>query len=183
MSVYIALLRGINVGGQKIVLMEELRKSCARLGFEGVETHVQSGNVVFRAAPRSAANLASGISNAIQRDFGFPVTVVVRTADELRAVAKGNPFLKERGIDPLRLYVTFLSEAPSKEGLARLKALPAGSDRLSLKGREIYLHAPNGYGRSKLANTAVENALSITATTRNWNTVDALLELTSKRPA
>ena len=95
-------------------------------------------------------------------------------------VIAANPFLKERGIDLARLHVTFLTAEPAKAGSERLGALRAGRDRFRCIGREIYLHCPNGYGTSKLSNNAIEKALSLRATTRNWNTVNKLYEMCSR---
>ena len=180
MPIYIAMLRGVNVSGQKIVRMERLRESCLRLGFQNVETYVQSGNIVFLATKTSPSALSMGISQEIFRDFGFSVPVFIRTPKEMGEVIKVNPFLKEKGIDPSRLYVTFLSEPASGSALKRLRELPAQTDRFQAVGREIYLYCPGGYGKTKLSNTALEKALSVGATTRNWKTVNTLFEMASK---
>ena len=176
---YIAMLRGINVSGQKAVRMERLRESCSALGFRGIQTYVQSGNVVFVEERKPAPSLSKGISHAVLRDFGFDVTVLVRTSKEMRDLIRGNPFLKERGVDPSKLYVTFLSEAPSKKALENVR-LSSGPDRFHIGRQEIYLYCPGGYGRTKLSNTAFEKTLSVRATTRNWKTVNALSEMASK---
>ena len=92
-------------------------------------------------------------------------------------VIAGNPFLKQRGVDIMKLHVTFLAKAPSKPALDKLDALAGTRDEYRLAKREIYLHCPNGYGQTKLSNTRIEKLLSLTATTRNWNTVNKLYEL------
>jgi len=177
LSVYVALLRGINVGGAKTVKMEKLRDTFEKLGFGGVRTYVNSGNVVFESAPTDTGVLSKKIADKISVDFGFSVRVFVRSSDELQSVVEKNPFLKEKRIDESRLHVTFLTEQPSKATLARLDSLGADPDRYSSNGREIYLYCPNGYGRSKLSNNALEKALSLTATTRNWKTVNTVASL------
>jgi uncharacterized protein (DUF1697 family) len=177
---YIAMLRGINVGGQKIIRMEQLRESCAALGFKNVETYVQSGNIVFLAMKEPPSTLSKRISEAIRHDFGFPVPALVKTSKEMEDVIESNPFLKEKGIDASKLHVTFLSNAPSKNALKRLETLPAQSDRFHAGRREIYLYCPDGYGRTKLSNTAFEKALAVEATTRNWKTVNTLLEMAAR---
>lgn len=177
MSTYIAMLRGINVGGQKMVKMDRLRASFEALGFAQVQTYLQSGNVVFKAGKGSPADLTDKIEKRILRDFGFPVTVVLRTAAELKETIRDNPFLKEKGIDATKLHVTFLSEAPAS--VERLASLDSGSDRFRHSGKEVHLHCPDGYGRTKLSNNALEKALSVRATTRNWNTVNRLCEMSS----
>jgi uncharacterized protein (DUF1697 family) len=180
MPAYIAMLRGINVSGQKIVRMEHLRESCKRLGFQNVETYVQSGNIVLLATETSPSALSMRIGEGIFRDFGFSVPVFIRTSKEMGDVIKVNPFLKEKGIDLSKLHVTFLSEAASTNALKNLRQLPTQSDRFHVVHREIYLYCPGGYGNTRLSNTALEKALSVGATTRNWKTVNTLFEMVSK---
>jgi uncharacterized protein (DUF1697 family) len=176
-SRYIALLRGINVSGHKIIRMEALRVCFEGLGCRGVQTYVQSGNVVFEAVEQEAARYADDISNRIQTDFGFPVPVLLRTSEELRRIIDGNPLLKQPKIDPSKLHVTFLSTTAPKSAQEDLKGLAAKEEQFHIQGREIYLYCPNGYGRTKLSNTAIEKKLGAKATTRNWKTVQALLAL------
>jgi uncharacterized protein (DUF1697 family) len=173
MSVYIAMLRGVNVGG-KSLKMDALRAMFEALGFPGARTYVQSGNVVFKATG-AAGPLAKRIADRIQKDFGLEVPVMLRTAQELAKVTRANPFLKEKGIDLTKLHVTFLTDPPTKAGIAKMEGLPAGPDRARVLGREVYLHCPKGYGISKLSNNALEKAFGIRATTRNWNSVNQLL--------
>ena len=175
MPSYIALLRGVNVGGN-LLKMERVREVCAELGLKNARTYVQSGNVVFEAQG-TAGQWAGRLERKLEGETRLPVTVMVKTAAELEKVIAGNPFLKERGIDRARLHVTFLQRAPEPSTVARLDALQAGSDRFHRVGKEIYLHCPSGYGRSKLANNAIEKVLSIRTTTRNWNTVLRLGEM------
>ena len=180
MLAHIALLRGINVGGQKIVRMERLRASCAALGFRNVETYLQSGNVVFQAGRRPLSMLAAQIGDAIRRDFGFAVSVVVKTSGEMADVIARNPFLRERGIDVSKLHVTFLSAPVPRRALKNLEGLSRQSDRFYVGRREVYLYCPEGYGRTKFSNAALEKALSVRGTTRNWRTVTALSEIGSR---
>lgn len=174
---YIALLRGINLGGYKIVRMEALRVCFEGLGCRGVQTYVQSGNVVFDAVEKEAARYTDDISNRIQRDFGFPVPVLLRTSEELRRIVRQNPFLKQQKVDPAKLHVTFLSTTAPKSAEQDVKTLAAKEEQFRIHGREIYLYCPDGYGRTKLSNTAIEKKLGAEATTRNWKTVQALLAL------
>jgi len=174
------MLRGINVGGQKIVKMESLRRSFETLGFTRVRTYVQSGNVVFEASKGSSESLPNKIREKILNDYGFSIPLILRTAGEMKTIVRDNPFLKERGIDHSRLQLSFLSTLPAEAGLRKLDALDALPDRFSVKGREVYLHCPNGYGRTKLSNNALEKLLSVEATTRNWKTVIALVGMSSE---
>lgn len=178
MSVHVALLRGINVSGQKLIQMERLRAAFAALGFGDVKTYIQSGNVVFQTAKNiSPASLEKKIAGKIVEDFGFAVPVSVRTAKELAAVLNGNPWLSVAGIDQARLHVTFLSGPAPAKAEAMLQSLAAKPERFAVRGREIYLYCPSGYGETKLSNSAIEKNLSLTATTRNWKTVNALFAM------
>ena len=179
MPVYVALLRGINVGGQKILNMEKLRASFEALGYRQVRSYLQSGNVIFESAKTSLDNLSKLIEMKILSDFGFSVSLVLRTSDELKKIHDDNPFLNEKSVDHSRLHVSFLSEVPAEAAVERLDSLGGPPDEFRVKGREIYLYCPNGYGRTKLSNNAIERVLSVKATTRNWNTVNALVKISS----
>ena len=178
MPTQVALLRGINVSGQNLLRMESLRQSFEAMGFEAVRTYVQSGNILFshgRSATEAA--LVRSIAARLQKDFGLTVQVMVRSASELGRIARSNPLLEEKGIDAAKLHVTFLGSAPAPRTEAGLKPLVAGLERCEVVGREVFLYCPDGYGRSRLSNAAIEKKLGVTATTRSWKTVQALLEL------
>ena len=176
MPACIAMLRGVNVGG-KTVPMERLRASFAALGFRQVKTCVQSGNVVFDVRNGSAAGLAGKIERQLRRDFGFAVPVFLKTSQEMRDIVKRNPFLADPAIDHSKLHVTFLSAAAPGTATTVLQPLAEKPEQFRIRSREIYLYCPNGYGRTRLANAAIEKKLSVAATTRNWRTVNALLAL------
>jgi uncharacterized protein (DUF1697 family) len=176
-STYIALIRGINVGGQKIIKMDQLRESFEASGLENVRTYVQSGNVIFKAPRKSAEILSREIQERILHDFGFSVSVIVVSPEEINRTIKGNPFLRKKGIDNSKLHVTFLSQAPERPALKALETLPAKPDEFRHSGKAIYLHCPNGYGTTKLSNNTLERVLSVRATTRNWRTVNKLHEM------
>jgi uncharacterized protein (DUF1697 family) len=177
LTVYVAMLRGINVSGQKIVKMEKLRDTFQALGFRRVKTYVQSGNVIFESSTTSPQILSKKIREKILNDFGFPALLVLRTSGEMIQIISNNPFLKEAGIDQSKLHVTFLSEVPTKTALSKIASMEAGSDQFRDHGREIYLYCPGGYGRTKLSNSAFEKHLFVAATTRNWRTVNTLAQL------
>jgi uncharacterized protein (DUF1697 family) len=177
-STYIALLRGINVGGHKIIKMDQLRKALEGMGFADVATYVQSGNVVFKTPVKRAQGLSKKIEEMLLREFSMSIPVIVRTSEEIATVLKNNPFLKESGIETSRLHVTFLSEAPGKTAVKALDSIAAGdADRFRCCGQEIYLYCPNGLGGTKLSINLFEKMLSVGATTRNWNTVNELYEM------
>jgi uncharacterized protein (DUF1697 family) len=175
---YVALLRGINLGGHKIVKMDQLRKAFEELGFEDVKTYIQSGNVVFKAPTRAPENLVKRIEEKVMRQFGFPVPVVVKTADEIGEVIRNNPLVKEKGIDLSKLHVTFLSCAPEKSALKMLDAMAAAPDQFRCSGQAVYLHCQNGYHETKLSNNVLEKMLKVGTTTRNWKTVNQLYQMT-----
>jgi len=177
MPVYISMLRGINVGGHNRIKMTALRELFEALGLEQVQTYIQSGNVVFTAGKMPPLRVSKKIEERIAKDFGFRVPVVTRTSAEMGGVIESNPFLKTKGIDPTKLHVTFLSEAPDPAALNKLEPLAAKPDQFQSKGNEIYLYCPNGYSNTKLTNSAIERILAAPATTRNWNTVNKLYEM------
>ena len=180
MPTYIAMLRGINVSGHKIVKMDRLRAAFESLGFHHVTTYVQSGNVVFTAAKDTPARLSGKIGEKMQRVFGFSVSTVLKTPKELEKVIENNPFAKNKQIDVSSLHVTFLSEPPATSARKKLEGIAAGPDQFRVARQEIYLHCPDGYGRTKLSNTAFEKMLSVSATTRNWKTINTLFEMASE---
>ena len=176
MSTYAAILRAINVSGRNKITMPALRDAFVALGYEDVVTYIQSGNVVFRTrAPR--AKLGATIEDCIAREFGQSVKAVLRSAKELADIVAKNPFLTRRGVDRAHLHVTFLASTPARAAVSSL-SVPSGSDELIIAGKDVYVYAPGGYGKTKVNNTFVERRLGV-ATTRNWNTVTKLFELTA----
>ena len=177
MPIYVSMLRGINVGGNKTIKMELLRSSLEALGFSQVKTYIQSGNVVFKAPKVSPAALSSKIEKAILRDFGFPVSVIVRTVAEIENTIANNPLVNQPGIDPEKLHVAFLSEAPDPPGLKRLAELTKAPDQSCCVGNAVYLYLPNGVSKSSLWKTPLDRVLSVITTTRNWKTVNTLHQM------
>ena len=177
MPIYVAMLRGINIGPHKRVKMDDLRKSFDGLGFEQVMTYIQSGNVIFKAGRSSPVALGKRIESKITSDFGFSVSVILRTSSELRKTLAANPFLKERGIDHEKLHVTFLSDIPAASALQKLAEFTVAPDQSCCIGQEIFLHLPNGFSASSLWKVPWEKALGVVTTTRNWRTVNAILQM------
>jgi uncharacterized protein (DUF1697 family) len=175
MPAYISLLRAINLGQHNRIKMSELEAALRGLGFDDVKTYLQSGNVVFRAR-QSPAKLCETIEAKIQSEFGLSVSVISRTREEMHDTIQNNPFLKEDGVDPSHLHVTFLASVPAV-ALEKLDLLRAEPDRFRCRGREVYLHCCHGYGSTKLSNQAIEKALAIRATTRNWKTVNQVYQM------
>lgn len=157
--------------------MPELRSSLASLGLEDVVTYVQSGNVVFRSPTGDREEIAARMERKIAEVFKVNAKVLLRTPAELVEIAGGNPFLKS-GADHSKLHVMFLSAPPVADAVARLDPDRSPPDQFSVQGREIYLHLPNGAGRSKLTLDYFERRLGVDATARNWKTLVKLLALT-----
>jgi uncharacterized protein (DUF1697 family) len=177
MVTYISMLRGINVGGQKKIKMAELTALYESIGLRNATTYVQSGNVIFDAPEQDIKQLSNRIEKRIEQAFGFPAAVLLRRPSELRQIIKNNPLLKGKGLDTDKLYVTFLSDSPIESSLSQMKKTRGEPDRFVAVNTEIYLYCPNGYGRTKFSNDFFERKLGVTATTRNWKTVNSLLEL------
>jgi uncharacterized protein (DUF1697 family) len=177
MPTFIAMLRGINVSGHKIIKMDQLRASFTAMGFSNTKTYIQSGNIIFEASNDSTANLSEKIGQRILGDFGFSVPVTLKTAKEMEQIIKRNPFLGMPAIDHSKLHVTFLDDDPPKKALEQLLPLASKPEQVHIIGQEVFLYCPNGYGNTKLSNTAIEKKLSVGATTRNWKTVNTLLAM------
>ncbi len=172
---YVALLRGINLGGRNRIAMADLRALVSALGHDDVTTYLQSGNVVFRSAGR-AADVRRALEERIARDQGLAVTVLLRTRSEIEKLVARNPFAGA-GDEARALHVTFLAEKPEPASARSLDPNHGEPDEFRLAGRDVYLYCPNGYGRSKLGNAFFEKHLGVAATTRNWKTVTSLAEL------
>jgi uncharacterized protein (DUF1697 family) len=177
METYIALLRGINVSGQKMIKMEELKNVLGELGFTGITTYIQSGNILFKCVTGDPDSLAAAIADKILQRFGFAVPVVIRTLAELDCISRNNPFVRGGNIDTGKMHVTFLSEKPGAENESKTGEYKFSPDEFAVKGKEVYLYCPDGYGRTKLTNQFFESKLKVTATTRNWNTVLTLVNM------
>jgi len=171
---YVALLRGVNVGGNTRVAMADLRDVLSRLGFENARSLLQSGNVVFGAGERSTDGLERLLEREVAARFGMSIDVLVRTGDQIAAVVAGNPFKTEAQRDPGRLQVFFLKGAPGTAAVKGLQDAIVGREVARVRGNVAYIVYPDGMGRSRLASTLVERRLGVRATARNWNTVQKL---------
>jgi len=179
MKTYIALLRGINVSGQKKIKMADLRNALGKAGLEDVQTYIQSGNIIFKDIEKDKEGLLNKIKNKIYETFTFDVPVQVFTAEEIQKIYNSNPFLKKGNVDIKTLHVTLLEGSPETEHIASLQSVESNEDEYRIAGHTIYLHCPNGYGRTKLTNTFFEKKLKTSATTRNWKTIEKLAEFCS----
>jgi uncharacterized protein (DUF1697 family) len=174
-TVFVGLLRGINVGRHRRVAMTDVRAALAEAGYDDVTTHLQSGNLIVasRARPETVER---SIEEALQTALDLEVDVMVRTASGLAKVARGNPLLR-RGIDPRTLHVAFLKRRPTATAARALAGADFGREEFALRGAEIYLRYPNGLGRSKMTPSFFERTLHTPATVRNWGVVTTLVEL------
>jgi uncharacterized protein (DUF1697 family) len=177
MKIYIALLRGINVSGQKQIKMADLKKMWEELGFTEIETYIQSGNVVFRSDQNDQRKLYLQIKEQIIKTFGFEVEVIILRSEELVNIRDNNPFLNESDKEKNRFYITFLAEKPDEKNIEILKTFDYSPEEYRLESKAIYFYAANGYGRAKMNNNLFESKLKVFATTRNWKTVNRLIEM------
>ena len=177
MKKYISLLRGINVSGQKLIKMIELKALYESMTFENVNTYIQSGNIVFQSKIDNISELTELIEGEVESRFGFYVKTFIRTPGDVQQVIDKNPFLLEPTTDPSGLYVCFLENHPALDKAHMLDSVGANSEKVILAGGEIYLYYPNGFGKSKWTNNFFEKKLCLNATTRNWKTVLKLAEM------
>ena len=178
MYTYISLLRGINVTGYKKINMKELTAVYQSLEFENVRTYIQSGNVIFESSESNIDKLSKIIESAIKKKYSFEVSVFILTPNELQKIIERNPFPKK---DFKPLMVTLLNQEPIKEKIKSLEVLDTNYEKYEICGKVIYLYFPNGYGRAKLNNNFLENKLKVRATTRNWRTLNKLLEMINEK--
>lgn len=176
MPVSVALLRGINVSGQKIIKMDDLRRYFESFGFKNVSTYIQSGNVIFESAKKPQV-LENELETKLKRKLGYDVTVVARTVTELEKTIAGCPFNSDKLKPTEKLHVTLLKEKPSPEGMKKLLSFQNDIDEYRIGLREVYILCRKGYGTSLFSNNFLENKLGVLGTTRNWATMNKLVEL------
>lgn len=180
MKTYISILRGINVGGHKLIKMLDLKQLYIELGFKKIETYIQSGNVVFQGIQLPKKELELTIKRAIKEKFGFEVPVLVIEFETLSEIVKNNSFKEELSKDPNCMHVTFLSEKPELKLLSSILELKFNEDEIQSFNEVIYIYCPNGYGKTKFTNTFFESKLKVDATTRNWKTTNELVLIAEK---
>lgn len=175
---YAALLRAVNLGGDRKVAMADLRNLLAGLGYDDVSTYVQSGNAVFTGPGQPAAELEQTIAAAIADELGVRCVVMIRTATDLAEAVSANPLGAEPD-NPSRYFVAFLGAQPERAAVTELTTRSFEPERVWVSGSHAYLWLPDGIGRAKLSNNTVEKWLGVAATTRNWNTVKKLAGMTA----
>lgn len=179
MTIHLALLRGINVGGHKQISMADLRDLLTQLGLADVRSLLQSGNLVFGATGRTSAQLERLLETEAEKRLALQTDFFVRTAKEWEGVVAHNPFRKEATRDPGHLLVMFLKDAPSVTAVKALQAAVTGREVLRAGGKHLYIVYPDGIGRSRLTNAVIDKRLGTRGTGRNWNTVLKLAALTA----
>jgi uncharacterized protein (DUF1697 family) len=183
MKTYIALLRGINVAGQKKIKMADLRSFLSELSFQNIRTYIQSGNIIFESPKSNCLDLEQKIKTLIAEKYTFDVPVIVREAEEFIEIRDANPYF-ETDVEVKKLYISFLSQAPTKEAIEKFNQFCIDKnieDLFEIKNREIHLkYSLKEMHKSKLSNNLFERILKVRATTRNWRTVNKLIELVNK---
>jgi uncharacterized protein (DUF1697 family) len=181
MPTVIALLRGVNVGG-RFVKMDRLRALFEEMGFSFVRTFIQSGNVLFDGGQtQPSPELSAYIEAELRASLGFEVAVLTLSPQALAAVLAANPFADRALVDPERLHITLLKDDPTAEAVAKLKPNPASADEYSIIGRAVWILCRNGYGRTVYTNSFFESKLKTAATTRNLETMGALVEMAEEK--
>ncbi|HEX7237946.1 MAG TPA: DUF1697 domain-containing protein [Gammaproteobacteria bacterium] len=179
MTVYVSMLRAVNVGGSGVLKMDALREAYESLGFADVRTLLQSGNVLFRSGLKDRERLARRIAQEIERRFDLRVEVILRTLAEVASIVDRGPVLSPRA-DKSKLLVMFLSAVPgasAQDALTKWHKDKQLKELLEIRGPEIYLYYPDGSGRSKLTGAVIEGKLDTAGTARNWNTLIKLVEV------
>jgi uncharacterized protein (DUF1697 family) len=170
-TTHIALLRGINVGGNKSAAMADLRDLLVELGFDGVESLLQSGNLAFQSRGRTTDGIERLLEAETAKRLGLQTDYFVRTASEVNDLVANNPFGDEAKRDPGHLVAMFLKNAPAAKHVGALENAIPGMEKIRVAGRTAYIVYPNGIGRSKVTNALIDRKLQTRGTGRNWNTV------------
>jgi uncharacterized protein (DUF1697 family) len=177
MNTKIAILRGINVGGKRKILMADLKELMSALGYQNIRTYIQSGNLIFEKDEKiENKEIAKNIENAIEKKFNFEVPVIVLSAKEIENAVANNPFYKA-DTDINKLHLTFLNEVPDKDKQEVAESFDYTPDQFEIIGRNAFIYCEDSYHKSKLTNDFFEKKLKVKATTRNWKTVLKLWEL------
>ncbi len=176
MNTYVALLRGINVSGQKMINMKDFKALLLKNGFESAMTYIQSGNVVFKSDEKNTENLTEKMWELIKNHYGFEVPILILTEKNLLTILEKNPYNDSKK-DITKLHVTLLDNMPETSLLSSTRDEKFQSDEFVIDGTTIYLYCPDGYGMTKFSTMFFEKKLGVTATTRNWKTMEALEKL------
>ncbi len=177
MNIYIALLRGVNVSGQKKIPMAELRNMLNKMDYKDVSTYIQSGNVVFTSAEKNTETLEKEINRRIQDSFGFDVPVLVKSKTDLGKIIQQNPYTNPEALENKQVYFVLLQNAPNTENIEAFQTDVYQNEKCLITKDCVYLLCINGYGNAKLNNNLIERKLKVKATTRNYRTMLKLMEM------
>lgn len=173
---YVAFLRGINVSGQKLIKMEILRQYFEMPGVKNIATYIQSGNVLFDSKETDTARLVTKIEKQLSKHLGYEVPVVVRSLAQIKDLVESNPFGTDAEKDGRKLYVHFLSDTPKEDLHRALDKYKGPEEEYLIMGTELFFLSP-GFGNTKMTNSVIERKLGVTATARNWATINKILTL------
>lgn len=176
MKTFIALLRGINVGGKTMIKMDYLKAIFEQMGYEKIRTYIQSGNVIFNSSEQDVLKMEKNIEEVLIEKAGFNVSVIIRTPEELKNIIELNPFKNNNLLEGERIYITFLSKKPIVSENSVLEANKATKDEIIMTEREVYILSREGYRNTVYSNGFIEKRLGVPATTRN---IETTLKLTS----
>jgi uncharacterized protein (DUF1697 family) len=174
---YTAFLKGVNVSGQKIIKMAELRAMCEKLGYKNVRTYIQSGNIVFEANKTKNETLAKKVEKDLLGCLGYEVTVVIRSFDDIKSIIAAYPFTKIKDHDQYRVNVAFLSAAPEKANIKELEQFSTTDEMFKVSGSDVYLIYRQSFPDTLAGKNIIEKKLKVKATIRNWNTVNKILNV------
>lgn len=180
METYIALLRGINVSGQRIIKMEWLRRQFEAMGFEQVRTYIQSGNIIFLTKKTTEKTLRKKIESTLEQALGYPVDVILRRPKEIEALIGSHPYGEMGAEESRKLYIAFLHEPPAAELQPPFLAMQSPGESFVIAGREVYISIAKDHPKPLFTNMLLEKKLKTVATTRNWATVNKLLQLSAE---
>jgi uncharacterized protein (DUF1697 family) len=179
--IHLCLLRGINVSGHNMIKMDALKTTLEAIGFQNVQTYIQSGNVFVDTDEENSAKVGFQIKQEIFKAFGHEVPIVVIAKSDLENCFKNNPFLKEKEVDTKKLYVAFVSIALRSDSINDLKMSQVKPDEANIDETRIYIKYAVGAGKTRFDQKYIEKKLNVTATIRNWNTVTQLLKMYEER--
>jgi len=176
---YVCFLRGLNVGGSKVIKMDLLKKIFESFKFKNISTFIQSGNVIFESSGKNEEKITAEIESGLLKKLGFPVEAFVRDKDELNNIVKENPFRDITTDKSVKIYVTFLNEMPSPDKIRSLESLSYDAETFKVKKKEVYIlvYKQKITGKAIFSNNFLERILGIKGTTRDWNTINKIINL------
>jgi uncharacterized protein (DUF1697 family) len=170
----VAFLRGVNMAGHNKIIMADLKKLFVSLGYKDAETYIQSGNIVFSDSGELPEAIESKIENAIRKKLGLEIAALVRTADDLSVILRANPYINSSGSDHAKIAALLLKDMPTDSQISKMDGIAYPPDEYFISGKEIFIHCPDGFGRTKLYTNFFEKKMKVIGTARNWNSMTVL---------